>query len=107
MAFLSNIPSLQVHVGLQYLEHHHPNDEKHTRFRAYFKTIWLHKYPTELWSYQGIGNELVSRTNNALERYKAAGGEIYSFASQHSLSPTTQRGVLILPSTFGANQKRL
>ncbi|ETK78200.1 hypothetical protein F441_16014, partial [Phytophthora nicotianae CJ01A1] len=38
-------------------------------FWGYFERTWLEQYSIDVWNVFGLGNELVARTNNPLERF--------------------------------------
>ena len=48
-------------------------------FLNYFEKTWICKYPPKLRSYYNLPKQLISRTNNALERYNRRIGEKFNF----------------------------
>ncbi|KAE8914207.1 hypothetical protein PF003_g1534 [Phytophthora fragariae] len=42
---------------------------KWKQFWGYFRATWLEQYNIEDWNVHGLGNDLITRTNNPLERF--------------------------------------
>ena len=95
MAFLTNIDHKLLKYAMAFLRRTTTDDEKHARFWRYFEATWMTKYPVEMWSYWNSRSGMVSRTNNALERYNRTLGEMCVHAH-----PSTVNLVQIIRDQF-------
>ncbi|KUF90247.1 hypothetical protein AM588_10002807 [Phytophthora nicotianae] len=60
--------------GIQY------SKDKWTKFWKYFKTTWIKKIVPAWWNTNGLGKDIVNRTNNPLERYNRTLNDAFSVA---------------------------
>lgn len=69
--FLTVLEKDKINIGIEYIKNKYKNsDEKFIEFMKYFEKTWLKKYDSDLWNiHQYNTEELISRTNNPLERY--------------------------------------
>ncbi|ETO66972.1 hypothetical protein F444_15973, partial [Phytophthora nicotianae P1976] len=60
--------------GIQY------SKDNWTKFWKYFKTTWIKKFVPAWWNTNGLGEDIVNRTNNPLERYNRTLNDAFSVA---------------------------
>ncbi|ETO66963.1 hypothetical protein F442_15842 [Phytophthora nicotianae P10297] len=60
--------------GIQY------SKDNWTKFWKYFKATWIKKFVSAWWNTNGLGKDIVNRTNNPLERYNRTLNDAFSVA---------------------------